>query len=115
MKAILAQYKRRQWDRSVSDLRLLGPVIDRNMLLMEELSNELVAGNSERKALLKRFIFKALDCFFVYTSSVPDTVHSDDESGRDDATRYTVVFSIMCFKKDGSDLILERVMQIDFR
>ena len=99
----------------MSDLRILGPVVDRNMLLIEELSNELVPGNFEREALLKRFIFKAFDCFFVYTSSVPDTVHSDDESGRDDVTRYTMIFSIMCFKKDVNDLILERLMQIDFR
>jgi len=68
------------------------------MLLLEELSKEFVEGCPEREALLKRFVFQALGCFFVYTSSVPDTVHSDDDSGRDDASRYTVVFSIMCFK-----------------
>ena len=48
-------------------------------------------------------------------SSVPDEVHCDEESGRDDAARYTLVFSIMCFKKIGNDLILERIKQIDFR
>ena len=42
LKAILAQYKRRQWDRSVVDLRIVKPILNRNMLLMEELSNELV-------------------------------------------------------------------------
>ena len=42
LKAILAQYKRRQWDRSVVDLRIVKPIISKSMLLMEELSNELV-------------------------------------------------------------------------
>ena len=42
LKAILAQYKRRQWDRSVVDLRIVKPIISKNMLLMEELSNELI-------------------------------------------------------------------------
>ena len=51
----------------------------------------------------------------MYTSSVPDEVHCDEESGRDDAARYTLVFSIMCFKKVGNDLILERIKQVDFR
>ena len=115
MKAILAQYKRRQWDRSVVDLRLVLPVVDKNMVILEELSNELVPGYSEREALCKRFIFRAHGCIFVYTSSVPDNVHSDDESGRDDASRYTICYSIMCFKRIGNDLILERIKQIDFR
>ena len=115
IKAVLAQYKRRQWDRSVVDLRLVLPVIDRNMVIMEELSNELVPGYQEREALCKRFIFRANGCIFVYTSSVPDNIHSDDESGRDDASRYTIVYSIMCFKRLGQDLILERIKQIDFR
>ena len=115
LKAILAQYKRRQWDRSVSDMRLVLPVIDKNMVILEELSNELVAGYSEREALCKRFIFRASGCIFVYTSSVPDNIHSDDESGRDDASRYTLCFSIMCFKRIGNDLIMERIKQINFR
>ena len=115
IKAVLAQYKRRQWDRSVVDLRLVLPVIDRNMVIMEELSNELVPGYQEREVLCKRFVFRANGCVFVYTSSVPDNVHNDDESGRDDATRYTIVYSIMCFKRLGNDLILERIKQIDFR
>ena len=85
------------------------PVIDRNMLVMEELSAELLPGYTEREALMKRFIFRDQGCIFVYTSSVPDEVFADDESGRDDATRYTVIFSIMCFKKVGNDLILERI------
>ena len=42
LKAILAQYKRRQWDRSVVDLRIVKPIISKSMLLMEELSNELI-------------------------------------------------------------------------
>ena len=46
---------------------------------------------------------------------MPDEVHCDEDSGRDDAARYTLVFSIMCFKKIGHDLILERIKQIDFR
>lgn len=46
---------------------------------------------------------------------MPDEVHCDEDSGRDDAARYTLVFSIMCFKKIGNDLILERIKQIDFR
>ena len=115
LKAIMAQYKRRQWDRSVNDLRLVLPVIDKNMLIMEELSNELVSGYNERELVLKRFVFRANGCIFVYTSSVPDEVHCDEESGRDDAERFTLVFSIMCFKRDGKDLIMERIKQVDFR
>ena len=44
LQAILAQYKRRQWDRSVEDLRLVKPIQNKNMLVMEELSTELVSG-----------------------------------------------------------------------
>jgi len=82
---------------------------------MEELSQELVSGHQERELVLKRFVFRAYGCIFVYTSSVPDNIHSDEESGRDDASRYTLVYSIMCFKRVGNDLILERIKQIDFR
>jgi len=64
---------------------------------------------------LKRTIFRAHGCIFVYTSSVPDSVHCDEDSGRDDAARYTLVYSIMCFKRVGADLILERIKQVDFR
>ena len=75
LKSILAQYKRRQWDRNAVDLRLILPVRDRNMVILEELSNELVPGYQEREILVKRFIFRASGCLFVYTSSVPDTIH----------------------------------------
>ena len=85
------------------------------MLIMEELSNEIVQGYTERELVLKRFVFRESGCIFVYTSSVPDEIHCDEDSGRDDASRYTLVFSIMCFKKDGNDLILERIKQLDFR
>ena len=115
LQAILAQYKRRQWDRSVEDLRLVKPIQNKNMLVMEELSTEMVSGYNQREALLKRFIFKDEGRVFVYTSSMPDEVYSDEESGRDDATRYTVIFCIMCFKREGRDLVLERMKQIDFR
>lgn len=77
------------------------------MLLIEELATELVPGCSEREILAKRFIFRANGCVFVYTSSVPDEVHSDEDSGRDDATRYTLLYSIICFKKVGDDLLME--------
>ena len=96
-------------------MRLVLPVIDKNMVILEELSNELVPGYQEREVLCKRFIFRAHGCIFIYTSSVPDNVHSDDESGRDDASRYTIAYSIMCFKRIGNDLILERIKQIHFR
>ena len=79
------------------------------MIVVEELSNELVKGYSQREALMKRFVFRANGCFFVYASSVPDEIYADEDSGRDEASRYTVVSSIMCFKKSGNDLILERV------
>ena len=85
------------------------------MLIVEELSEELVQGYSEREALMKRFIFKEQGCVFIYQSSVPDEIYSDEESGRDDASRYTLVFSIQCFKIVGEDLILERIRQVDFR
>ena len=85
------------------------------MVILEELSNELVPGYQEREILCKRFIFRASGCLFVYTSSVPDTIHQDEESGRDDANRYNLIYSIMCFKRMGDDLLLERIKQVDFR
>ena len=85
------------------------------MLLLEELATELVPGRSEREILAKRFIFRANGCVFVYTSSVPDEIHSDVDSGRDDATRYTLLFSIICFKTVGNDLIMEQIKQVHFR
>ena len=97
------------------DLRLVSPVIDRNLVLLEELATELVPGRSEREVLIKRCIFRDKGCVFVYSSSVPDEVHADEDSGRDDATRYTLLFSIMCFKKVGNDLIMEQIKQIHFR
>ena len=109
IKNILAQYKRRQWDRNIVDLRLVSPVIDRTMVLIEQLSGELVPGHSGRELLMKRFVFRDQGCLFVYSSSVPDEVHSDEDSGRDDATRYTLIWSVMCFKKVGEDLIIERI------
>ena len=96
-------------------MRLVKPIVDKTMLIMEELSTELVSGYNQREALLKRFIFKDDGRVFVYTSSIPDELHSDEESGRDDATRYTVIFCIMCFKREGRDLVLERMKQLDFR
>ena len=90
------------------------------MYVMEELAMELVPGRSEREVLVKRFIFRANGCVFVYTSSVPDEVHAGIYSGRDSAssgqppltdlvraTRYTLLFSIQCFKKVHNDLIME--------
>lgn len=116
LKSILAQYKRRQWDRNILDYRLVLPVIDRNMVIFEELRSELVPGYQEREALCKRFIFRANGCVYIYTSSVPDEIHADDESGRDDASRYTLVFQIMCIRRLGNnDLVLERIKQVDFR
>ena len=115
IKAILAQYKRRQWDRQIMDLRLVSSVIDRNMVLLEELATELVPGRSEREVLVKRCIFRHKGCVFVYSSSVPDQVHEDEDSGRDDATRYTLLYQIMCFKKVGTDLVMEQIKQIHFR
>lgn len=58
IKAILAQYKRRQWDRQIMDLRLVSPVLNRNMVLLEELASELIPGRSEREVLVKRCIFR---------------------------------------------------------
>ena len=115
LQAILAQHKRRQWDRSVIDLRIVKPVVNRNMLVLEELSNEFAEGYTQREALLKRFIFKDEGRVFVYTSSTPDEIHSDEESGRDEATRYTLIYCLLCFKREGQDLVLERIRQIDFR
>ena len=122
LRAILATHKRKQWDRSIESIQQVEPVIDKNMWVIEELSNELVSGYTERKAKLKTFVFRHEDKFFVYQSSVPDsmykTVESADEDDYDDSndpSRYTVVFNISCFKREGSDLVLERVRQIDFR
>ena len=91
------------------DLRKVAGPVDKSMIVVEELSNELVKGYSQREALMKRFVFRANGCFFVYSSSVPDEIYADEDSGRDEASRYTVVSCIMCFKKCGNDLILERV------
>ena len=94
------------------------PVIDKNMWVIEELSNELVSGYTERKAKLKTFVFRSDEKFFIYQSSVPDTMYRTVESGEDetgdydntnDPTRYTVVFNIQCIKREGNDLVLERV------
>ena len=71
LQAILAPYKRLQWDRSVVDLRVVAPIVDKNLLLVEELSQQLVPGLDERLAFMKRFVFQAHGCFFVYSSSVP--------------------------------------------
>lgn len=57
------------------DLRIVCPVVNHNMLVLEELSEELVAGQTERELLVKRFIFRDMGCLFVYESSVPDHVH----------------------------------------
>jgi len=74
IREILAQYRRRQWDRQVMDLRFFGEIKNRNMLLLEELATNLVVGRNEREILAKRFIFRANGCLFVYTSSVPDEI-----------------------------------------
>ena len=58
LKAILAQYKRRSWDKNIADMRVVAPVINQNMLIIEELSEELVPGVNERELLIKRFIFR---------------------------------------------------------
>ena len=97
------------------DLRLVSPVLNRNMVLLEELASELVPGRSEREVLVKRCIFRDQGCVFIYSSSVPDELHSDEDSGRDDATRYTALYSILCFKKVANDLIMEHIKQIHFR
>ena len=91
------------------DLRIVAPIVDKNLLLVEELSQQLVPGQKERLAFLKRFVFQAEGCFFVYESSVPHSVQSNEDAARDDATKYDVVFSIMCFKNVGGNLIMERI------
>ena len=123
LRSILATHKRKQWDRSIESIKMCDPVIDRNMWILEELSHEMIAGYQERKAKVKTFVFRAGNAFYIYQSSVPDEMYKTVESGDDnddfddshDPTRYTVVFSITCFKRDGNDLILERVRQVDFR
>ena len=47
-------------------MRLVLPVVNKTMLIVEELSEELVQGYSEREALMKRFIFKEQGCVFIY-------------------------------------------------
>ena len=79
------------------------------MLLMEELLvKDFVQGKSEREILAKRFMFRANGCVFVYTSSVPDDIHEGTiKDDHEDATRYTLLFSIICFKTVGNDLVME--------
>lgn len=94
----------------------MGPIIDQNMQILKEVSEEIVPGYSERELLLKRFIFREQGCLFVYESSIPDNVHPDGQSSsRDDYDLYTLVFQITCFKAVGQDLIMEKIKQIDFR
>ena len=57
----------------------------------------MAPGYSEREALLKRFLIRDRDALYVYTSSVPDMLHSSDEFGRDDVSRYTLVFEVIRF------------------
>lgn len=86
------------------DLRLVGPVINQNMVLIEEVTEELVPGVNEREMFVKRFIFRDQGCVFVYESSVPDSIDKEKtggDSGRDDSDRYTLVFQITCFKVVG--------------
>ncbi len=58
MKQVLAVYKRKSWDRSITDMSVMGPIIDQNMQILKEVSEEIVPGYSERELLLKRFIFR---------------------------------------------------------
>lgn len=115
IQAILAQHKRRQWDKSVESLRMAGPIVNRNMLVFEEVSKELVSGSINRSALLKQFIFRANGALYVYTSSVQDSVAAEDDSERESAPRYCLAFQILCFRREGEDLVVERLQQIDFR
>lgn len=58
LQLILAQYKRRQWDNTLEDTKLVTPVIDRTLIVIKELQKEQVLGHSERELLYKRVIFR---------------------------------------------------------
>lgn len=115
LRAVLATYLRRRWDRSLESLEQLGPVVDRNLVLLRESKREMVSGYAERAALLKQFSFTDGDRFFVYSSSVPDELAPAEEAGRDDAGLFTLVSGMQCFRGEGDDLILEDIRQVDFR
>ena len=42
-------------------------------------------------------------------------MYQGEDSEREEFTRYTLVFQIMCFKQVGNDLIMEKLSQVDFR
>ena len=80
------------------------------MLVMGEEVETMANGYDEKEAIYKRFHWReSNDCFYVYQSSVPDSVYPDEDS-RDDVTRYDIVHHSMCFKlMDGNDLMLEQL------
>ena len=77
------------------------------MILIEEESEQLVAGYDEREWIYKRFFWRDGGFFYVYQSSIPDEYYPDEEDGRDDATRYDVPYMTYCFKCIGKDLLME--------
>ena len=87
-----------------------GLVVNNNMIVIENEVESMVSGYSERECIYKQFYWRnEQGRFFVYQSSVPDTIHPDEEDGRDDATRYDLVQKTKCFRRMGDDLIFEQV------
>ena len=86
------------------------------MLILEEESEKVVRGYPQREVIYKRLHWQDEGSYFVYQSSVPDAIHPDVDFAEDDAIRYDLIHQTTCFKQVGaSDILMDRVMQIDFR
>ena len=76
----------------------------------------MVPGYDERECIIKRFFWIDNGRFYVYQSSVPDEIYPDEEDGRDDAARFDLLHSTLCFRRIGmNDLLIEQVYAVDFR
>ena len=80
------------------------------MVLLHQISHEMMEGYNERELLMKRFIFRKTGKVFVYYSSVPDDIYEtpDDMKSRN-VERYTNIMELMCFETIGKDVIITRI------
>ena len=75
----------------------------------------MVPSISQRKAILKRFIFVDQGKVFSYSSSVPDSVHpeEEDEVGREE--RFDILHQSVCFARRSNDIVLTKTFQLHLR
>ena len=80
------------------------------MVLLHQISHEMMQGYNERELVMKRFIFRKTGKVFVYYSSVPDEVYETPENERSsNVVRYTNIMELMCFETIGKDVIITRI------